>query len=86
MNKAELITSMSRKAAISKKDAENALLALIAEIEEAVKSNTKAEIAGFGIFETRTRMVRECKNGKEDFSACKIPIFKPDEHFENLLK
>lgn len=85
MNRAELITLISRRAAISKKDAETFLGALMMQIKETVQSNDSVRIDGFGIFEMRTRMTRSCKDGKEEFSACKIPIFKPDKKFENLL-
>lgn len=86
MNRAELITAISRKAGIIKKDSEAFLYALIAEIEDTVKSNEKITIDGFGIFDSRTRMIRMRDNGNEEFSACKIPVFKPDERFESLLK
>ena len=48
MNKTELIAAVAEKATISKKDAENAVSAVIASITESLAGGEKVQIAGFG--------------------------------------
>ena len=55
MNKTELIAAVAEKATISKKDAENAVSAVIASITESLAGGEKVQIAGFGTFEVRER-------------------------------
>ena len=62
MNKAELITIMSEKSKLTKKDAETALKAFIDTVEEALANNEKVQLIGFGTFETRERAARTGRN------------------------
>ena len=50
MNKAELITSMSEKSKLTKKDAELALKSFIESVEEALENGEKVQLVGFGTF------------------------------------
>ena len=52
MNKAELITSMSEKSKLTKKDAELALKAFIESVEEALENGERVQLVGFGTFES----------------------------------
>jgi len=47
MNKTELIAAVAEKATISKKDAENAVSAVIASITESLAGGEKVQIARF---------------------------------------
>ena len=52
MNKAELVAAIAEKANFTKKDAEAALNAVTASIEEALIKGEKVQLIGFGTFET----------------------------------
>jgi DNA-binding protein HU-beta len=65
MNKDEIITAVSNKSGLSKKDSELALLAFLTTVEETLKSGEKVSLAKFGVFE------RKIVKGRE--GICKIP-------------
>ena len=50
MNKVELIASVAEKAGLSKKDAEKAIAAVVASVEEALVKGDKVQLIGFGTF------------------------------------
>ena len=81
MNKKELITAISIKANLSKKDAAAALTALTDVITEALKAEGKLAIPSLGTFELRERAARTGKNPrtgeKVEISAKRVPAFKP---------
>jgi DNA-binding protein HU-beta len=66
---------------MTKKDAEKALNAVLAAIEEALKKGEKVQLVGFGTFEVRERAARKGRNpqtGQEiEIPASKVPVFKP---------
>ncbi len=80
MNKAELISSISEKTELTKKDAEKALNAMLETITEALSSGDKVQLVGFGTFEARERAERQGRNPqtgeKITISATKVPVFK----------
>lgn len=80
MNKSELITSMTEKSGLSKKDAEKALNAFVESIQEALTNGDKVQLVGFGSFEVRERAERKGRNPqtKEEMiiPASKAPVFK----------
>lgn len=65
---------------MTKKDAEKALNAVFASIEEALGQDEKVQIIGFGTFEVKAREERIGRNpqtGKEIvIPASKNPVFK----------
>ena len=77
MNKTELIAAVAEKATISKKDAENAV---IASITESLAGGEKVQIAGFGTFEVRERGERVGRDPRTSaeivIPASKAPAFK----------
>jgi len=81
VNKAELVSVIAEKAEMTKKDAEKALNAVLAAIEEALKKGEKVQLVGFGTFEVRERAARKGRNpqtGQEiEIPASKVPVFKP---------
>ena len=89
MNKAELITSMSEKSQLTKKDAESALKAFIDSVQEALESGEKVQLIGFGTFETRERAAREGRNPrtKETITipASTVPVFKAGKEFKDRV-
>ncbi len=81
MNKAELVAKMATKSELTKKDAELALNAFMACVEEALVAGEKVQLVGFGSFETRSRAEREGRNPKDPsktikIKASKAPVFK----------
>ena len=59
MNKAELVAAVAEKTNFTKKDAELAINALVASIEDALVKGDKVQLIGFGTFETRERKRRQ---------------------------
>ena len=80
MNKADLVASVAAKAGLTKKDAEAALIAVVASIEEALVKGDKVALVGFGTFETKTRAARTGINPRTKQAiktpASKVPAFK----------
>lgn len=90
MNKTELVASIAEKAEISKKDAEKALAAFTATVEEEMKKGGKIALVGFGTFEVRERAARTGINPrtKENITiaASKSPVFKAGKAFKDAIK
>ena len=80
MNKAELVAAVAAKAELSKKDAAEAIDAVLATITDALKNDDKVQVVGFGTFEVRQRAARKGKNPQTrtvvDIPAAKVPAFK----------
>ncbi len=80
MNKADLVAKIADKAAITKKDADIALGAVLASIEEALVAGEKISLVGFGTFETKMRAARTGINPATKAAikipASKVPTFK----------
>ena len=80
MNKAELISNVAEKTDLSKKEAEKAVSAVLASIEEAMAKGDKVQLVGFGTFEIRERAARKGRNpqtGDEiNIAAARVPVFK----------
>ena len=89
MNKQELITAISIKANLSKKDAAAALTALTDVITEALKDEGKLAIPSLGTFELRERAARTGKNPrtgeKVEISAKRVPAFKPAKALKDAV-
>ena len=89
MNKAELITSMSEKSGLTKKDAEAAVKAFIESVQEALEGGDKVQLVGFGTFETRERAAREGRNPRTketiQIPASKAPVFKAGKEFKERV-
>jgi DNA-binding protein HU-beta len=80
MNKAELISNVAEKTDFTKKEAEKAVSAVLASIEEAMSKGEKVQLVGFGTFEIRERAARKGRNpqtGAEiNIAAARVPVFK----------
>ncbi len=64
MNKGELVDAIAKKADVTKKQADAVLTAALEVIIEAVSSDQKVTLVGFGSFEPRKRQAREGRNPK----------------------
>ena len=85
MNKAELVAAVAEKTDFTKKDAELAINALVASIEEAL-----VKLIGFGTFETRERKARQGRNPRKpeeviEIEASKAPVFKAGKALKDAV-
>lgn len=89
VNKAELITSISEKSKLTKKDAEAALKGFIESVQEALANGEKVQLVGFGTFETRERAAREGRNPRTketiQIPASTVPVFKAGKEFKETV-
>ena len=90
MNKAELVAAIAEKANFTKKDAEAALNAVTASIEEALIKKKKVQLIGFGTFETRERKARQGRNPRQpeeviQIEASKAPVFKAGKALKDAV-
>ena len=89
MNKTELIAAVAEKSALSKKDAEKVINAVVTTIEETLKTGEKVSIVGFGAFEAKVRPARKGHNpmtGEEiEIAASKSPAFKAGKALKEAL-
>ena len=72
MTKNELIAVTAEKAGMTKKDAERAVNAALEAISAELAAGNRVQLAGFGIFETKTRQARTGRNPKTK-EAIEIP-------------
>ncbi len=89
MNKVELVASVAEKAALSKKDAEKAVAAVLESVKEALAKGDKVQLVGFGTFEVRARDARTGRNPvtKETITipATKVPAFKAGQGLKDAV-
>ena len=90
MNKAELVAAIAEKANFTKKDAEAALNAVTASIEEALIKGEKVQLIGFGTFDTRERKARQGRNPRQpeeviQIEASKAPVFKAGKALKDAV-
>jgi integration host factor subunit beta len=81
MTKADLVEEVIRVAELSKKDAEIVVNTVFEQIVEALRSDDKIELRGFGSFRVRRRRSRQGRNPKTgdrvDVPSKRIPFFEP---------
>ncbi|MBO5059633.1 MAG: HU family DNA-binding protein [Clostridia bacterium] len=89
MNKTELVAAVAENAALSKKDAEKAINAVIDTITGALADGDKVQLVGFGTFEVRARGARTGKNPRTGeaikIAASKVPAFKAGKAFKDVV-
>lgn len=89
MNKGELVDSVAEKAAVTKKQADSVISAVVESIMEAVSSGEKVTLVGFGSFERRDRKEREGRNPKTGekmiIPATKVPAFSAGKVFKERV-
>ncbi len=89
MNKEELISEISKKTKVSKKEAGMILSATIDTIQSQVKKGEKITLVGFGTFSRKHRDARKGRNpqtGKElKIAAKNVPAFSAGKAFKSLL-
>ena len=90
MNKTELVAAVAEKTGFTKKDAEAAINAMVASIEDALVNGDKVQLIGFGTFETRERKARQGRNPRQpeeviQIEASKAPVFKAGKALKDAV-
>ena len=89
MNRTELITEMSQKTGITKKDTEASLVAFMDTVMETLARNERIGLVGFGTFEVSERAEREGRNPQTGetmkIAACKAPKFKAGKALKDAI-
>lgn len=89
MTKPELVSAMSEKTGVSKKDAAASIDAFVEIISDVLKHGDKLQLVDFGTFEVSERAARTGRNPQtgEDIKipAAKIPKFKAGAALKNAV-
>ena len=89
MNRAELITEMSQKTGITKKDTEASLVAFMDTVMETLARNERIGLVGFGTFEVSERAARTGRNPQTgeiiEIKASKAPKFKAGKALKDAI-
>lgn len=89
MTKTELISAVSEKTGLTKKDADAAVKAIVASITDSLVEGEKVSIVGFGTFEVRDRKEKKVINPQTKkmmtAPASKAPAFKPGQALKNAV-
>ena len=75
MTKTELVNVVAAETELKKKDAEAAVNAVLAAVENALKAGDKVQLIGFGTFEVKDVAAHEGRNPKTG-EAITIPASK----------
>lgn len=89
MNKAELITAVSERVGLSKKDSEKAVNATLEVITECLADGEKVQLVGFGVYEVKERAARMGRNPKTkeeiQIPASRVPVFKAGKALKDVV-
>lgn len=91
MNKADLAQAIADKVGISRKEAEDALVAFVHIVTETLQHGGEVNIAGFGAFSAKTRKGRTGVNPQNPTEKIQIPPvtvpkFKAGKGLKDALK
>jgi DNA-binding protein HU-beta len=90
MNRADLVTKISKDAEITKRQAEKALTALVDSVQEALSKGDSVTLVGFGTFTVMSRAARKGRNpqtGREIFiPSSKTPKFKAGKSLRESVR
>ena len=90
MNKSELIEEVQARLEVSRKEAADAVEAVVETIKAEVAKGEKVAISGFGIFEKIQRNARTARNPFDGsvvkVKAKAVPKFKPGADFRKFVE
>jgi len=90
MNKVELIAAVAKKTGLSKAEASAGVNAMIGLISDALGSNEKVTITGFGAFDVGVRQARQGVNPHSqeriEIPELRLPRFRAGKALRNLVK
>jgi DNA-binding protein HU-beta len=79
MTKTELVTRIAKDAALTKRQAEKVLQAMLANVQDAMRHGEKVTLVGFGTFGVRSRAARSGRNPRTGYAMWIPPRKTP--HF-----
>ena len=89
MTKAELVDRVTAPGDLTRRDGEIVVETFFAGIIQALRTDDKVEIRGFGSFRTRQRNSRTGRNPKTGdkvaVPAKRVPYFKPSKELRDLV-
>jgi DNA-binding protein HU-beta len=89
MNKGELVDKIADKTDVTKKQADAVLTAILESIMEAVSTDDKVTLVGFGSFESRKRQAKEGRNPRTGetmtIPATTVPVFSAGKLFKEKV-
>lgn len=89
MNKRELVDAIIEQTDWSRREAEQALAAVVNSVSDAVAGGDRVSIPGFGTFEKRERAAREARNPqtgeKIKIKKTNVPAFKAGSQFKSYV-
>jgi integration host factor subunit beta len=89
MTKAELVSKVSSRIKLSKKEAEVVINAITQSISDSLADGNKVEIRGFGSFRIRDRKARTARNPKSravvEVPAKRVPFFKAGNDLKRMV-
>jgi DNA-binding protein HU-beta len=91
MNKAELVSHLSEKVGVTKKQAEDMVECFVETVVETLKKGGEVNIAGFGAFSAKQRAGRTGVNPQKptekiQIPAVTVPKFKAGKGLKDALK
>ena len=89
MNRSDLINAFKEETTLSRKDAEKVVDTFFGSITEALASNERVEIRGFGSFTVKQYKPYTGRNPKTGVqikvSSKKLPFFKVGKELKNMV-
>lgn len=90
MTKSELISTLSDKADVSKKEAETVLNTFMGTVIDTLKKGEEVALTGFGTFSVKKRAARMGRNPQTGeaikIKAAKVPKFKAGKNLKESVK
>jgi DNA-binding protein HU-beta len=90
MTKSDFVDKVAQQSGLSKKDAANAVDAVISSIEDALKSGEDVSFTGFGKFHVADRGAREGRNPRTGetmtIAASRVPRFTAGSGLKKAVK
>jgi DNA-binding protein HU-beta len=89
MTKTDLVARIAKDASLTKGQAEKALHAMIASVEEALRQGERVTLVGFGTFAVRARAARSGRNPRTGqplvVPARKTPTFSVGKRLRQVV-
>ena len=90
MNKEEIVNAIAAKTGTTKRQAEEALVAMLDTIRDAIRDGDKVTLVGFGTFILVERAPRKGRNPRTheeiEIPLRKVPRFIPGKDFKQLVE
>jgi len=90
MTKSDFVEKVASTSGLSKKDAGNAVEAVLTSIEDALRSGDEVSFTGFGKFHVASRGAREGRNPRTgetmQIAASKVPRFTAGSGLKKAVK